>query len=52
MEFFGLVHCFFFGFVASHRDIFGVLIFAPIQPSLSLEIQSTPWVFSLMGIYC
>ena len=52
MEFLVWFIVFFFGFVESHKDIFGVLSFAPIQSSLSLEIQSTPWVFSLKGIYC
>ena len=32
----------FFGFVAGPRDFLGVLIFAPIRSSLSLEIWSTP----------
>ena len=32
----------FLGSVGSTRDFFGVLIFASIQSSLSLEIRSTP----------
>ena len=40
----------FLGFPGSPRDFLGVLIFAPIRSSPSLEIRSTPWAVTSLKV--